>query len=66
MQFLSKNLYEPQLTRHFKIYTRATQQKTCFWMISENIFALHHFQTPKKCILDALGVNNLAFRYFPQ
>ena len=29
-------------------------QQTCFCVVSERIFALHHFLTPKNCILEAL------------
>ena len=43
---------EPQLTHSCKkIYSC----NTCFWYVSEKIFALHHFQTPENYILEALG-----------
>ena len=45
--------YETQLTQHYKKYTPATQpktlltlqisQQTCFWLFSEETFALHSF-----------------------
>ena len=29
-------------------------EQTCFYLVSEKIFALHHFFTPKNCILETL------------
>ena len=49
------SFYEPQLTQHYKKYTPATLPKTCFWLVSEKLFAQHHFKTSKNCILGALG-----------
>ena len=47
--------YEPQLTQHYEKCTLATQQKTCFQLVSEKTSALHHFYTSKNCILGAIG-----------
>ena len=58
------SFYEPQLTWHWKWYALATQaktfptleifQQTCFCLVLEKTFALHHFWTPNNCILEAL------------
>ena len=47
------SFYEPRLTQHYKKYTPTIQPKTWFWLVSVKAFALH--QTPKICILGALG-----------
>ena len=49
------SFYEPQLTQHYKKYNPTIQPKTCFWLVTEKTFALHHFQAPKNYILGALG-----------
>ena len=51
--WLKKHLscYAPKLIQHYRKYTPATQSKTCFWLVSEKSFAMHHFLTPTKNIL---------------
>ena len=49
------SFYEPKLNQHCKKYALATQPKTCFWLVSEKTFVLHHFQTPQNYIPGALG-----------
>ena len=61
------SFYEPQLTRHYKKYTPATQPKTCFWLVSEKNICTEPF-------LDALklhfwstwreNVSQSAFKHF--
>ena len=36
-------------------------QETCFCLVSEKTFALHHFLTPKNCILEALWKQILVY-----
>ena len=44
------SFYEPQLTRHYKKYTPATQPKTCFWLVSEK---KHLHWTISRCLRTA-------------
>ena len=67
------SFYEPQLTRCWKWHAPATQpknfltlqifQQTCFCLVSEKIFALHHFLAPRNCILEALWKQRSVYSY---